>query len=215
MKIPIKYPCNNCGESYWFWVNINDTFFEYPCECNHLRKGSLPGSMSCKIWLRSMYELYESKDYSLSIIFSALAVECETRQLRKKFNLREQVARGDITTFDDLDRAVESLDSIFSRHENVLCKLQKAGSVWHSSGFDDFVENHDSLLTLVKEEFSEIDLSNISEELCKKIFYPRNDVVHGAKFDFDEERAEEVYRYAMLALYVMSELEKCKAVAGG
>ncbi len=88
MKLPIHTaPCDQCGREKIRWINLSDSEFDDTCECGQTvtTHFGYDFTIGYKILLRSYHEFAINKDFSLSIVFSATAVDCDLCRLHHKW----------------------------------------------------------------------------------------------------------------------------------
>ena len=88
MKIPLHLnSCDACGRERTIWINLHDTKFDEKCECGKTTPAYLSTDITIgyKLLYRSNHEFRINKDFSLSIVFSATAFDCELTRLHNKW----------------------------------------------------------------------------------------------------------------------------------
>src|SRR5438132_9343060 len=88
MNIPLIFKCERCGKLNTHRIHLNQTSFDWTCkECGHLNWSCLPYEFTIgfKLLQRSLFELKQEKDHSMSMVFSAAALDSELSYLFYKW----------------------------------------------------------------------------------------------------------------------------------
>lgn len=204
MKIPIEIVCHTCNKEHLIWVDIKDMSITNECDCGDCYSGYFDCNFTVghKIIIRCQYE-FAKKDFPLSIVFSATAFECELSRLYFKWKIINALPSGITISDSKLEELLRKYRSIEEKIEGV-CKLM------HAQGFTRFVNNTPELRKIVIDGFPSLQLSQLSLEFQKHLFWPRNRVLHLADTTFKEEDAIKCFSIATLGLKILGELDKQK-----
>lgn len=87
MKVPLRIPCCECGIAEPVDIHLNDDSAAWVCSKGHHNDGifALDFTVGYKILAKSEYELSARRDFSMSIVFSAMSFECELSRLFGKW----------------------------------------------------------------------------------------------------------------------------------
>lgn len=205
MKIPLHIDCSECGLEHYVFVNLKDTSFEWNCTCGADLSGFLSANVTTgfKLLYRSRYELMGNHDFSLSIVFSATAVDCELSRLHFKWRSIGGLSEGRSPTDAELEEQLRSFRSIAVKMEQV-CRLM------HPGGVVDFVQSDHQLKETVECGFPSLELSDLSKSFQMRLFWPRNRVLHLADATFSLDDAKRCFNIATLGLRILEALDQKK-----
>jgi hypothetical protein len=174
MKISLRVPCDSCKKEELIFINLSDSSFERKCSCGDVYSGIFGNDVTVgyKILFRSRYELIETEDYPLSIVFSAAAFECELSRLHFKWSDIAASQTGKQVTDGELEELLRKYRSVDVKIEEV-CKLMDP------LGFQDFVKSSTELRQTVTEGFPSLHLNSLTSDFQQKLFWPRNRVLQG------------------------------------
>ncbi len=203
MKIPLYIKCHNCGCEEYIFINLDESSFERKCKCGDSVSSFFNGSATVghKILWRSNYELLQTKDYPLSIVFSATAVECELTRIYFKWNKIDSIGQN----YDVTD---EQLEAMLRKYRTVCTKIEEVSKLLYPSGLVSFVESSPELLDIINYGFPSLSVANLSRDFQKTLFWPRNRVLHLADADFSYDDAKHGFNIASLGLSVFGLMDK-------
>lgn len=205
MKIPLHLPCNNCRESQTVFINLDDTSLECNCPCGADLSGVLASNVTTgvKLLWRSGYELKEKKDYSLSIVFSATAVECELSRLYFRWS--------DIAA---LEQNKEISDAELEKHlrdyRTINIKFEEVAKLMDPRGFTQFAKETDDLRCMIEQGFPSLKLNCLSKSFQEKLFWPRNRILHLGVSRYGQEDANRCFNIAALGLRILEIMDEKK-----
>lgn len=205
MQIPFKIKCRLCNLEQTIFIHAMDYSITNNCACGEPYNAVLSGdyTIGIKLLIRSDYELNETKDYSLSIILSASAVDCELSRLHHKWKEIGELEEG-------RDIAKEELDKIFRGYITVLTKIRKTARLMYPNGFDEFVSMTPELRESIDKGFQSLSLDRLSSDLVKMLFWPRNQIIHSGEVRFDEEEARQRHNIALFAVLTLKSMDEYK-----
>jgi hypothetical protein len=205
MKISLRVPCDSCKKEELIFINLSDSSFERKCSCGDVYSGIFGNDVTVgyKILFRSRYELIETEDYPLSIVFSAAAFECELSRLHFKWSDIAASQTGKQVTDGELEELLRKYRSVDVKIEEV-CKLMDP------LGFQDFVKSSTELRQTVTEGFPSLHLNSLTSDFQQKLFWPRNRVLHLADTSFKKADGVRCFNIATLGLRILEELDKKK-----
>ena len=206
MRIPIRLKICECGGESLVWFLLEERDIQYRCQ-DCLKDQSLAIhnlSKAIRIILRAQYELFENKDYSLSIILSAMAFECEMNRLFNKWTrlaaIRDRKLFLSQTELDDELRAMKS----------VFGKLKITARLMSDHGVSGFVSNSPDLQRIMSEKFVGVSVEKVKADLKKEfeknLFFPRNSVIHAGK-QYDEKTARHAREFALLGMTILGKMD--------
>lgn len=128
MKFPLdNIPCNQCGSVKTISLSLQDVAFDEQCPCGNTIVGSISATVGLRILYRSNHELMEAHDYSLSIVFSAMAFECELARLFFKCKEIDRLENGSQISDTDLEEELRRFVNIKKKIEEVTYLLDQNG----------------------------------------------------------------------------------------
>ena len=196
MKVPIYVKCKKCGEDNYINCILSDTEIKSVCKCGEGFSFSLSSSITIgeRILEKSKYEFKINKDYNLSIVFAAMAFECELSNL---FLIWASMNK---------DISDQELEKLLRKFGGIEKKIQEVSSLMFSGGINNFVENNPKRMNQIKKGFSSLNTKKLSKSLKEKLFWPRNRVLHLGFSGYAEEDAKKCFNIAALALDILSEM---------
>lgn len=202
MKIPLRVPCTKCKKEDWVFINLDETSFERKCECGDIYSGIFGNDVTIgyKILWRSQFELNKRKDFSLSIVFSATAFECELSRLHFKWS--EVNALEKCNQISD-----QELEELLRKYRSIDVKIEEVCKLMDPRGFKQFVIDSPDLNEIVQKGFPSLRLSELTKDFQQKLFWPRNRVLHLADTSFTKDDAARCFQIAALGLRILEELD--------
>ncbi|MFQ5662386.1 MAG: hypothetical protein ACE5HL_00955 [Terriglobia bacterium] len=206
MKIPYRLPCQNCSATDPVELHLDDDSPKWVCHCGHTNFGffELDFTVGYKILARSEYEHNSRKDYSMSIIFSAMAFECELSRLFRKWTDIASLRAGSGPISD------AEIEAMLRRHKNVKEKIEEVGKLLDRRGIDEFASSSEELREVIVSRFPSLHLGSLAEDFQKTLFWPRNRILHAGYTKYREEDSARCYSIAQLGLGVLREMDHAK-----
>jgi hypothetical protein len=204
MKVPLYLPpCDNCNRSAAVWIDAGSSNYEYQCECGEDRSGSFANDLTIgyQILWRSSHELMKTKDFDLSIVFAATAVECELTYFHHLWHEIDGLEKGYWHT-------KEELDQLLRKHHAVVTKIEKTASFVFPEGFKQFVISSPELSQTIQNVFPSLSLTNLTADIQEKLFWPRNEVLHSGKVKCTEQQATRAFNIALLSVKILHDLHE-------
>lgn len=205
MKIPLRVPCDICKKEELIFINLSDSSFERKCSCGNVYSGFFGNDVTVgyKILFRSRYELIETEDYPLSIVFSAAAFECELSRLHFRWS--------DITALQTGKQISDGeLEELLRKYRSIDVKIEEVCKLIDPLGFQEFVKSSTELRQTVTEGFPSLHLNSLTLDFQQKLFWPRNRVLHLADTSFKKADGVRCFNIATLGLRILEELDKKK-----
>lgn len=205
MKFPLQLSCQQCGQSSSIEFHLDDDSPEWVCQCgqtNYLVFG-LDFSVGYKILLRSEGEFRHRKDYSMSIVMSATALDCE---LSRVFFKWKQIAALRANREPD-DEAIERM---LRRFKSMGQKIEKVCRLLDEKGIDEFVRSSDDLRDTVANGFPSLRIGSLAKDFQEKVFWPRNAILHAGYTKYGEQEAARCHSFARLGLDILRQMDEAK-----
>jgi hypothetical protein len=202
MKIPINTAqCDACGKKNRIWINLSDSKFDDSCVCGKPISVYLSSDITVgnRTLLRSYHELKVNQDYSLSIVFSATAVDCDLRRLHHKWQSIDPIDKY-------LDVSSEDLDDIFRGYGSVVKKIQKTARLMYPEGLEKYLEYNEEIRSLIN-NFPSLNPISFAKDIQKKLFWPRNSILHAGEDNYTEQDAIKAYNISTFTLLILKALD--------
>lgn len=216
MRIPLYVKCleDSCDFKQYVWISLKDSEVKYSCEsCKNKNEAPLMRGLTIgyRLLCRSYYELFKTRDYSLSIVFSATAFDCELTRLHNKWIENKCLDEGRITDWvKGLAYTKEELESLLRGYQNVTKKIKKTTALMCPIGFEEFVKGQQDLWQTIEDGFPILKDGDMVGSFVKELFWPRNRILHNGYSEFSEVEAIKCHNLAKLGLFILGEMNKEK-----
>lgn len=182
---------------------MHDTKFDEKCECGKTTPAYLSSDISIgyKLLYRSNHEFRFNKDFPLSIVFSAIAFDCELTRLHNKW-----------ATIGKIEKEISSqeLDKILRSYKGIIEKIQKTSELMYPAGFNNFAKDTPKITDIIKGGFPSLNVDSLAKDIQQHLFWPRNCILHTGKSDYKEDDAIKAYNISTLGLLVLNSLDENK-----
>jgi hypothetical protein len=187
------------------FISLNDTKLNALCECGNDISGFLDNNFTAgvKLLFRSKYEFRENKDYSMTIVFAAAAIDCEISKLFFKWNKIENIRKP--IKISDLE-----LEKTLRKYKSIDIKIERIAQLLYPSGLKDFILSNKGLTATIQNGFQSISIDNFSDDIRKQLFWKRNRILHLGDTIYKEEDAKRCFNIAQLGIKVFEELDAYK-----
>jgi hypothetical protein len=160
------------------------------------------GLVSARIFNKSRAEL-SSGDFTLSIIFSAMAVECELARVFVKW---KGIDLGVPTDATQADR--DSWDKQLRKWNNIVLRLDGVCTFLTDHDFNAFVPTQNGLNNSVHKRHPDaVYFQSLKKYFEEHLFWKRNLIVHHGKIDFTQSDAEACLHAAETLFQIISEMD--------
>ena len=205
MRTPLPVQCSNCKKTHDVFVQLHDLRFVGLCDCGQHLSGCLGNTVTIGIRLlyRSSYEFRINSDFSLSIVFSATAMECELSRLFFKWTRIENLHNGVHLSDTELDNSIRHFRTIDA-------KIEEVAKLMYPAGLSAFVQARQDLRDMITGGFTSIDLNSLSSSFQEKLFWPRNRILHLGETLCDSDHSKRCYNMARLGVHLFHELDVYK-----
>jgi hypothetical protein len=154
-----------------------------------------------RIFSRAKAEL-ENEDFTLVIILSAIAVECELAHFFIKWN-EVDVMDTRMPTPADKDGWEEQL-----RKFSIAIRLDKVSTLLTGEDFDSFLSHNPELLKPIRARYPTFTECISPKDFLKKEFFDkRNKIAHRGEIDFKQPDGEMCFTLAATLFQVMKEMD--------
>ena len=203
MKIPWEITCS-CGAKESTEIHITDQHLAWECpRCGASPAGELPEnrgfSVGWELLARSDHEFKNERDYSMSIVFSAAAVDCELTRLYKK--LRRDYCKKRRMRLTDQQLAKECRGLMSER------KIRETTDRLYAGGLAGYLSTHPSIDKKIRTGFPSLNARNLPGSIKRSLYWKRNAILHDGLVSFDQEAALRCKNVAQLTLYVLRQME--------
>jgi hypothetical protein len=120
---------------------------------------------------RAGYEYRAQTDYSMTIVFSAMAMECELARLFKKWMDIESLNRGQAPDDRAIEEAYRRLGS------NVADRIEAVAILLDPRGLYEFVKSSKEWNTTITDDFPSLNVGSLARDLQQALFWPRNRIL--------------------------------------
>lgn len=208
-KVPFPLKCHSCKEPYTHKVHLGETSFDWTCpKCGFEHPSFLGLDITVGVLLleKSRYELLQEKDFSMAVVFAAMAFESELSRLFLKWKEIEC-----LTTGAELDR--EECERQLRDFKTINRKIEGVSQFLVNSSIDDFVSSKTHLHDQISTGFKSIRVGTLAADFQQHLFWPRNKVLHWGDAKNSYEDAARCYSIANLGLIILREMDSDRRVA--
>jgi hypothetical protein len=202
MKTSLFVKCDRCGKGNHINYILNDTDVKSACECGNQLSYSLGPEFTIgqRILERSRYEFLMNKDYNLSIVFSAMAVDCELSNLYFKWsnNIGSNISD-------------QELEKSLRKFGNIENKIQEVSKLMLSKGFKEFIQNNREILKNIENDYPSLNKNEVAESFQQQLFWPRNRVLHLGFSGYTKNDAKRCFNIATLGLQIFDKMDEYKS----
>jgi hypothetical protein len=202
-KIPLRLTCHNCKEPFTHKVHLGDTSFDWTCpKCDFLHPSVLGLDVTVGVLLleKSRFELLQEKDFSMTIVFAAMAFESELSRLFLKWKEIECLIVGIEMDREDCERQLREFKTIKK-------KIEEVSQFLVNSGIDDFVSSKAHLRNQISTGFQSIRVGSLAADFQQQLFRPRNRVLHWGDAKNSHDDAARCFSIAHMGLTILREMD--------
>jgi DNA-directed RNA polymerase subunit RPC12/RpoP len=153
---------------------------------------------------RSATELADC-DWTIPIILDAIACESLIETLHKKWTLLPKGIPSEITSEDEL-----SWEKEFRELDSVGAKISKTSTLMVSCSLDAYLKRRQKSDPKVKEIYKTYGRPSALDSFLKKIFQPRNRIVHKGFIDSTKGDASECHTSALSLIHLLLIMDREK-----
>jgi len=207
MKIPFTTNClnGNCGKEITAFIDIEDDSVPNICpHCSFDNSGTIGTDVTIgpKLRAKSMYEFKTNEDYSMTIVFAAMAFECELFRLFLKWSR--------IGFYNEINN-VELEDTL--RNMGILDKINVVSKLLTEKKLDEFVVDSADLKGIIEKGFPSLELGQVDKGIVENVFWPRNRILHLGKGDYSKDAAIKCFNISNLGLRILKDMDKFKRIS--
>jgi hypothetical protein len=204
MKFSFPVPCN-CGEI--FSVSVSGTQFPEDARCPKCNStiwlvpplGNLVGMAMLG---RANAEVKDG-DWTIAIVLSAMAVECDMAYLFMKWNRIEVMATREPNEVDE-----EAWETEWRKILGVAPRLDEVSDLLTGKAFDLFLSQDTKLLQSLHMRCpASTSAPSPKQFFIKELFHKRNKIVHSGEINFRKEDAEMCLRLATTLTQILAAMD--------
>jgi hypothetical protein len=159
LKLTLPFPCQSCGTRDPVDVSLAAPWWEWTCpQCGN-QNSVLTGlgmTIGPRLLARAGYEYRAQTDYSMTIVFSAMAMECELARLFKKWMDIESLNRGQAPDDRAIEEAYRRLGS------NVADRIEAVAILLDPRGLYEFVKSSKEWNTTITDDFPSLNVGSLA-----------------------------------------------------
>ena len=209
MKYAFPVPCQQCGEN--FLVNVNgedvpDYAHCSACEASIYLIAPLGNVVGMAILGRASSE-FSGEDWTLTIVLSAMVVECQLAWLFTKWNRIMLSLQRNPTDADE-----EAWENEWRDIRAIAKRMEKVSNLLTQKSFDEFIAQNNSLVKSLNAKYTNTATSH-KEFFIQELFHRRNRIVHVGKIDSKKPEAEIALAAATTMWQILDAMDKTRAKA--
>ena len=209
MKYAFPVPCQQCGETFLVNVNGEDVpdYAHCPeCEASIYLIAPLGNVVRMAILGRASSE-FKSEDWTLTIVLSAMVVECRLAWLFTKWNRTMLSLQRNPADTDE-----EAWENEWRDIRAIAKRMEKVSNVLTQKSFDEFIAQNNSLVKSLNAKYTNTATSH-KEFFIQELFHHRNRIVHVGKIDSQKSQAEIALAVATTMWQILDAMDKTRAKA--
>lgn len=164
----------------------------------------LGNEVSRRIFERAWTEL-KNGDFTLTILLSAVAVDCELSYLFFKWKRVDAISESGPTPF------MEEEWSEQWRKLGMKSRLDTVSAFLTGHKFDEYIEQNAPLFKSV--DYSAKGCTSLKDYLYEEFFHKRNRIVHAGEIDYGAEDGERCFELAMRLFTVLKQMDSLRIKA--
>ncbi len=154
----------------------------------------------CSLQLKSKYEYLTRDDFPMSIVFSAMAFECQISHAFFEWTRIDSQRAGNLIDDDRIEKMLRNKGSIRDKIEDV-CRLMD------SRGIDEFVKSSSGLSENIQTKYPNLNIGSLAKNFQETVFWPRNRVLHRGFTEFKKEDANRSHNVATMGIRILDEMD--------
>lgn len=202
-KVPLQLKCSGCGEPFTHKIHLDKTSFDWTCpKCgfNHPSFLGLGVTIGVLLLEKSRHELLQEEDFSMAVVFAAMAFESELSRIFLKWKEIECLANGEMLDREECERQLRDFKTI-SR------KIEEVSRFVVNSGIDAFVSSKTHLRDQILAGFKSIRVGTLAADFQQQLFWPRNRVLHWGDAKNSSDDAARCFSIANMGLIILREMD--------
>lgn len=210
MKFSIPVSCPRCGNPITVEAVGAQELPDAKCTaCGAVLYSADSSTVSMRVLHRAQQEV-ESGDFTLSIVLSAMAVECEIARLFfkwKRMDLDMADTSRDVRVTEEQEQEWENE---FRRWYAVKQKLDNFSKLMTGIDFDAFVSGDATLTRLFVGIQAASNSTSPTKVFVEQLFGRRNKILHSGKVDYSRQDAAECLEHARNLLTIINAMDRAR-----
>ena len=153
---------------------------------------------------RADHEINVREDFALSIVFSAMAFDCELARLHHKWT-----SINHLEEFRE-DLSDDALDAILRKYNSIDKKIDCVGELMFPGGMAAYIKSVPEISNQIDSSFPSLKGAPISQAIQKALFWPRNAILHVGRTKRSRMDALVCRNISALGIYILSAMDKQK-----
>lgn len=203
MIIPLPLKCVECQQEYRVTIKLIDQDIKWECQnCGYLNDGFLGQTVTIgtKLLFRSYYECHKTEDYNLSIVFSAMAVDCELSRLFKKNKEIEELKDKKLPDEVEIEIQLRQI-------KNVKEKFKEVIALYYPEGIEKYFSKYPNIKQSLKKFIPAFSPSNFYKHVEEELFWKRNKILHDGVTSYSKTEAVQCYAIAKILLEMLNRMD--------
>ena len=175
--------CPKCGTPFWFVKPLGDF-------------------VGMTIFNRAWAEL-QRQDFTLVVVLSAMAVECNLAYLFSKWKEIEMMETKIPVPQSDKEAWMAEWNGIFE----IKKRLNKVSRFLTGKDFDSFLSSNPALMKPLSAAYTASGCTSARTFFVKELFHRRNRVVHSGAIDFQQDDADVCFTLAATLFRIFKEMD--------
>lgn len=206
MNIQVNPTCRNCKEPYVGSFMLGDGGFDWNCaQCGQTNFAvlNLDFTIGFQVWQKATYERTRTKDASMAIVLSAMAVDSGLSYFFQKWtSIIVEGQRGYSVTDEEIEK-------LLRERIPIVDKFKKVSKLLVGITFQQFVESSPHWRSAVAKDLPELDACSLVKSIEMNLFWPRNRILHAGK-PATMVQAELAVRIAKTCLDILNAMDYVK-----
>lgn len=212
MLIPVRIACPTCNNIVDVKYDTSETSITISCQkCGFVDSASVdPNFHIGHALLQYSATAYQSGDNNLSILFSAMAIDCYLSWLYHKWRDIEEL---DSSRFYDPEEVESKIQKELERFRNFLSKAKNVEKLIYPKGIADFINSQAELESVITKDFPDIKVEEFAKCIRDQVMWRRNNIVHMGKRKYSRQDAQKCYYYSRIFIDVLEKMDVVKSRA--
>jgi hypothetical protein len=200
---PLRLRCQHCDRTIAIDLPVDAADFKAPCPLCHDRNEGFFGlefTIGFRLLERAHEEYKTRKDFSMTIIFAAMALEAELSRLYLKWTNIDM-------TLKDKDPADEEIEESFRAFRSIKEKLERVAKLMIPAGLVAFIRGDAEIMSTLKGWKQVRSPETFSKDVETALFWKRNRILHTGYGKFSDEEARNAFSLARLVLWTLVRMD--------
>lgn len=207
MKSAISVTCQ-CGEPITVQATGTQAFKDTQCPSCKAPiwfVAPLGNQVGLRIMNRAWIEL-QQEDFTLTIVLSAMAVECELAYFYVKWKALDFAWANDTPFHDPVKR--EEYAEEWRNFRYIARRFDEVSQLLTGKNFDSFLQDNSALIKGVESEYPTFkNFTSRKEFFRQELFDRRNKIVHRGEIDFQEAEGKMCFALATALFHIIKAMD--------